>query len=260
MKFCIISPTSGLRQFATKSHTHLVLPQIHSKEYINFYQERGRAGDFLILDNGAYEGALTHNERLLERIELYKPDVVVCPDAMLHEGSTTVDLTKRFLDEYSGRVSFPGLEYMGVPSATGYNIFDFYEGCKKMLDDPRITWIGLGRFLYTHFGEKPEFRFTIAEIIKNIRPDIKIHALGMAAGSLLELDWLTKKDIISSCDSSAPVWRGWNGRLIDTPQASEYWAQEGSPVDFNAPLPSTDCVNKINYNIERVLQVCKALY
>lgn len=250
MEFCIISPSAGLENFASQSHTHLVLPQIRDKTYTNFYRSRRKQGDFLILDNGAYEGAFIHNARLAERMKLYEPQVVACPDALLQDWSITWEMTKRFLTQFHSRLEF-SCEFMGIPQALPMDINAWWKCAKRMLEDPRITWIGLPRCLYTHFGLHDELRSTIAQCIHDVRPDIKLHALGMADGSLTELEKLAAINVVESCDSSAPVWRGWQGRAIED---SHDWIKDGSAVDFSAALPEDTWY--IEHNLDKVLNIC----
>jgi hypothetical protein len=250
MKFCIISPVKGLERFATKSDIHLILPQVRSKEYTSFYQQRRSAGDTIILDNGAYEGFFPTPGRIHKCIEAYNPQIIVCPDSLLSDWEVTVKLTFDFLDRYYDS----NFEFMAVPQSLEGDIYHWWMCCRELLEDHRIEWIGLPRALYTHYGRHNDLRSTIARVIKDTRPDIKIHALGMAAGSLAELECLAKSQCVEACDSSAPVWRGWNGFDIEEYTA---WEQHGFPMDFKAEWDQHQRENLIISNLNKVLNICR---
>lgn len=133
---------------------------------------------------------------------------------------------------------------MYVPQANPREgtVEDIYHARKEwavslltMLNDTRvgdyIGWIGLPRCLTTHFqGWRP----TIAGLVREDRPHLKLHALGMANGSLDEVKAL-KEAGVYSIDSSAPVWRGWCGYSLTTPG----WDTNGKPCYFEAEDPDT---------------------
>jgi hypothetical protein len=251
MNFCIISPASGLEKYSIQSKVHLVLPQVRNRTYSSFYMKRRSKGDFIILDNGAYEEQLPTPARIQKCLEMYRPQVVVCPDSLLKKSSITIKLTKAFLDYYYDR--YPA-DYMGVPQSEAGDLYSWWRCCKELLEDERISWIGIPRSLATHYSDNyQDLRSTIANVIKDCRPDIKLHALGMADGSLEELRRLAMTEQVESCDSSAPVWRGWNGVRLDE---RIVWREEGTPVDFNAKVPSSRNHALINRNLKEVLKAC----
>jgi hypothetical protein len=235
---------------------HLVLPQVRNKKYIAFYQKRRKEGDILILDNGAYEGQVLSSLRFEERIKLYNPQIIVCPDAYLKPKEITLTLTEQFLDKFYPKFKHESV-FMGVPQAEPNDLDNWWECCKLMLEDKRLTWIALPRCLYTDFGQDITLRAQLAKKIYKLNPKVKIHALGMANGSLEELYVLAKCKKVSSCDSSAPVWRGWNLSAIDDILTCESWDKVGMPVDFNAQLHTTSEQSMIEYNLKKVLFICQ---
>jgi len=259
MEFCIISPADGLRKFASQSKYHLLLPQVRNIQYTKFYVKRREEGDFIILDNGAYEKQLVTPTRMLERIDKYKPHVVVLPDAYL-DSTITWKSTLGFLDRYYDDIHkvYPTTYFMGVPN--GSSLFEWYECAKKMVDDYRITWIAIPRNVATHLApDSSDIRAACAQVVKDMRPDINIHALGMANGSLEELYHIAKCGLVASCDSSAPVWRGWNGYYLNGAVDREVWDKKGTPVNFNAHRRYRYAVENdriIQYNLDLVLEIC----
>ena len=55
-QFCIITPISYL-DYAAWSQTHLVLAHLvdESEEYAEFYHQRSLFGEYIMMDNSAYE-------------------------------------------------------------------------------------------------------------------------------------------------------------------------------------------------------------
>lgn len=272
MEFCTITPTAGLEKWGTAlSRRHLVLAQqLYNKEYMAYYAARKQAGDFIILDNGAYENTRPlDNAAYFNYIKALAPDVAVLPDILMSPWRETTSASLRFLDEFA-----PWLEehsyrtqWMFVPQiqraidSPGVEPprEEFFKSLDTVVNDGRVgkyvTWVGLGRYLHTEFiNITPKFRRTIiARDVQHKYPHLKIHALGMAAGNLDELKTLHQVGI-NSIDSSAPVWRGWQGYQLDIPEDQEKWKAKGTVCDFSAQLDSS-MDEVISYNLE-VIRKC----
>jgi hypothetical protein len=215
MEFCIISPIAGLERYATLSRTHLLLPQLDKyPEYRKFYQERQRKGDFLILDNGAYEGQADWKQ-LVDCISIYKPDVVALPDYMCQDWHKTYFEAQRFLDSYYEE--FKWVQWMYIPQAQPGDIIGWTISLELMMRDLRVKWVGLARVLTYAITSDPMMRVNCARTINRMWPRIKLHALGMSKGSVEELNALRATARVNSIDSNAPVWRGWNAVKLGHP-------------------------------------------
>lgn len=265
MEFCNICPTSGLERWGTAlSKHHLVLAQmLYNKEYMAYYAGRKQAGDFIILDNGAYENTKPiDSAAYFNYIKALSPDVVVLPDILMSPWRETTRLALRFLDEFA-----PWLEdhnyrtqWMFVPQVNTKNSDHFRMAVDTVLNDGRVgkyvTWIGLGRYIETLFGEG--YRWSWAKELRERYP-INIHALGMAAGDLRELKKL-KENGVSSIDSSCATWRGWNGYYLDHYGQQAKWKTEGTPCDFGATLSGSAVSNiaVIEHNLEVIRNVISA--
>lgn len=213
MKFCVLSPIAGLERYATLSQTHLLLPQLDKlKGYRDFYVKQQQAGDFIILDNGAYEGQ-TDWKHLLDCIEIYHPNVCALPDYLLQDWKKTLHSSMEFLDRWYD--AYPDLAWMYIPQAEPRDLIGYVDSLYHALDDERVSWIGLARAMAYGITEDPFIRAKIAEGIRKRYPRIKLHALGMVKGNVDELNSL--KDLVHSIDSNAPVWRGWCGRKLTDP-------------------------------------------
>lgn len=269
MEFCIISPTTGLEKYAQLSKTHLVLAQyLYNVEYSKFYRTRRLAGDFIILDNGAYENTRPlDNFQYLNFIESLQPKVIVLPDILMSPWRETTAKSLQFLDTFAEAISrkSPKSEFMFVPQVqraansaenlAPYN--QWMKACATVLDDGRvghlIKWIGLGRYMHTEFinlpGNGPPRRVKLMKAVRDTwgHSHVKFHALGMAAGDIEELDALREAGC-NSIDSSAPVWRGWNGTSITSDPT--YWKAKGTPCNINAELPDESAHQLILSNLE----------
>lgn len=236
MKFCVISPIKGLERYAKQSRTHLILAQLlYNQEYRAFYTTRRQAGDFLILDNGTYE-----NTRPLDSAQLFNfcqamvPNVLVLPDILMSPWRKTTSATLHYLDQYADQPTMRDYptEYMFVPQTTKEDPGGWMKALHQVVNDGRqghrVTWVGLGRYLARKM-DKITMRIDLAKQVKQNYPHLKLHALGMADGSIEELKAL--RDVgVDSIDSSCAVWRGWNGFALADPE----WVEKGTNCDFYA--------------------------
>jgi hypothetical protein len=214
VEFCPISPVAGLERYCILSKTHLLLAQIRDPRYWEFYIKRREVGDFIILDNGAYEGELNRS-RLIECINLVKPHVVALPDRLGEDWKSSHHSSMNFLDCYDHE--FEDTLWMYIPQAEPGDIIGFVESLFRALDDPRISFIGLPRALTYSITNDVSMRVRMAEQIRKRNSRVQIHALGMVKGSVRELIQLAATNCVRSIDSNAPVWRGWCGYQLSAP-------------------------------------------
>lgn len=229
MEFCVIAPAAGLQRYATLSKSHLVLSHVKNALYREFYRQRAKEGDLIILDNGAYEGELNEQE-LLEAIAFYMPKVIVLPDILLGDSRLSLERSVEFHERWRDKLK---VEWMFVPQAKPNHIHEFTEILLEGIRRIKPKWVGLPRILATHLAlptNKNYIRADYCRLVKGFYPDINVHALGMAAGNIIDLDNLRDAGC-QSIDSSAPVWRGWNGFSLSDPS----WEVAGSALNFNAP-------------------------
>lgn len=248
MNFCIITPIAGLERYATLSKTHLLLAHLKQEEYWEFYKHRREAGDFIILDNGAYEGQMSPS-RLLDRIRYVRPNVVALPDHLCQHWHKTWHDAQQFLDSYFYEIE--NVEWLYIPQSEPGDIIGFIESLMRALDDERIKWIGLPRALAYAITQDPFMRVRMAEQIHKRSSRVKLHAFGMVKGSVEELDLLRSTHCVTSIDSNAPVWRGWCGYSLRNGRWDEH------PVDYNAEPALTYDTNEF-VNDELILDNLEA--
>ncbi len=84
IKLGIICSAPHLGDFAVQSNFHLILPHLFTRpDYLNFYVERVKAGDFVVQDNSIFE--LEHSlsgEELLEYAHKYNFSEMVAPEVL----------------------------------------------------------------------------------------------------------------------------------------------------------------------------------
>lgn len=256
MEFCTITPIEGMQRWGTAlSNRHLILAQmLYNEKYAHYYTTRRLSGDFIILDNGAYE--LTNPidaPAFMNMVKNIHPQVAVLPDILGSPWKKTTAASLNFLDEYGDYIERLGYktEWMFVPQIHGGKIEEIYKAVDTVLNDGRqghrVTWIGLGRYLATKWGS----RTVVAVFLKKMYPEIRLHALGMANGNLSEMKHL--RDIgVESIDSSAPVWRGWLGMDLTSESDCNYWQEHGKPCNFHADAPQENNTKLIESNLEAI--------
>ena len=235
----------------------VLAPQyVKDPKYANFYLKRREEGDFLFLDNGAYEGEYSQRNFVAALFGL-QPNVACLPDVIMN-GRTSRELSSKFLLEYGH--SFPATKWMYIPQ--GIDMVDycesisFFEALRSRFADLILEWIGITRFLRTHVLKVDHIRVDAAEWIHGRWPDVHIHAMGMAAGDVGELEVLRSQGFVESVDSSAPIWRGWNGYYLSEPGDELVWNSKGPDVQFDSPLQPSR-IDGINCNLEACLGACK---
>lgn len=216
MKLGIICPINWLEGFAVQGIYHLVLPNIfkESKEYRDFYIKQAKIGDFITLDNGAYElGYPIDPDELLEIAEDLNTDEIVAPDVILNY-EKTIELTEKFLekvrDKFSGKIG---------AVAQGSNFEEIKKCYLRFLDDERIDTMMLPfdvRFEVPNalksFSFTKQRAFNRVSLVNHLLPLRKskpIHLLGLSDG--VELKYQGAHPEIRSNDSSSAFVHGKEG-------------------------------------------------
>lgn len=135
-------PPKGYFNTARRSDIHLVLAQIqdHSYEDVNASLPKD---DYIIVDNGAAEGAMVSDLTLVRQARYYRADEVVIPD-VLRDASATVERCKHFMERYAPRI--PDANLMGVVQSTG-TVAEVIQCLKAFEKFDRITTVGIPRHM-----------------------------------------------------------------------------------------------------------------
>lgn len=210
MKVAIIPPTKYLTPFASFANNsyHMALAQrvLSDEEYKNYYKSKSRAGDFVILDNGACElGKSIKLSDLVTAAKTIEAKEIVLPDK-LRDGVKTIKMVRSFFDQFDCH----DFELMAV--VQGKNKEEWLKCLNVYLSMDKVNVIGISS-TDAIFNEK-EFRFSRIKTIdwlvhqKLLPADKKVHLLGLNNSGHIELEKLSKYSFIEGVDTSAPVVHG----------------------------------------------------
>ncbi len=207
MKFASIPPIAYLDNYSTKYHLALAHLCLESEIYRNFYWQRRKRGEFVILDNGCAEkGSSISSEQLVMLAFDIRPNVLVCPD-VLRDTDATLTATNRFLDRYAARLKALNIDLMAVPQGT--NAIDWDRSFIWFNADPTISWLGISKYVV---GAFPTRLAALRLIDGRVRK--KCHLLGMVDDPLAVVDE-RKFRFVKSTDSAIPVKMGMQGLTLD---------------------------------------------
>lgn len=159
MRAALVSPTGLLNYVQPFSDYHLILTHkvIFERRYQEFYRTRSKAGDFIILDNGAVEkgGRSVPLKDIVLAAILTKPSVVVLPDYLFDSDKT--------LDELENALRSPQMRFLRrvLPDVQlcavvqGVDPDDWME-CFSILNDPKngIDALGIPKITGQIFGHR----------------------------------------------------------------------------------------------------------
>lgn len=197
-----------------------------------------RRGYFVMLDNGAPEGQLQDNVKLMEAYDLVQPDELVLPDIL--EGiEATMKATTAFINEYGDRV--PPRKRMVVPQG---ETFEEWEKCLDwMVQEVDFATIGVPK----HMEEKEGGRVACLQAIerKELHLYKHVHMLGCFQDPVKEV-----RHAIAAC----PWIRG-----IDTAAPFAY-AQDDLDIQVGYHVSyewgGAFDEESASYNIDKLLKAC----
>jgi hypothetical protein len=182
MKLCNIVPVQWLKKIDLYTNIHLILAQevLKSSFYGDFYRRRCIDGDFIIVDNGAFEKETVSAEQIIEvahkvfvpgkgTVEVVAPEIMGNPRA-------SMDLLDRFITMLDQcYISYFRLMVV-VQGKTTDEAIEFFRNAKLYIKYAKvpITW-GVPKYL-------DENRPSIVRMILEETTD-PIHLLGLAGAS-----------------------------------------------------------------------------
>ncbi len=206
MRCALVSPTTLLSQVQPFSDYHLTLAHkiIHSRYYCDHYRQRSKAGDHIILDNGAVEkgGKSVPLKSVVLAAVLTKPSVVVLPDYLFD--------SVRTLDELENSLRSPQLRFLRrvLPSVKlcavvqGVDRDDWLE-CFDILNNPKngIDHLGIPKITGQLFGHR---WVALGEIRKRVKKPC--HLLGVWwKDTLDDVQRETKFSFVEGVDTPKPI-------------------------------------------------------
>jgi hypothetical protein len=201
-----------LEEFAGASKYHLILAHVceQSPEYTKFYRRKAAEGDYVILDNGAYElGESVQLDLLKKYAEIIHPSVVVLPDVRGDAGRT-LERTVEGIHALRGG----SWTLMGVPQAPLHEPGTYLWCLQQMYNLEGVGAIGI-------YPETEAFsskgRAGLAEAMETlglIRAGYTYHMLGMNPNPVT-LKALTKFPWIMGTDSVKPIAYGLYGVALE---------------------------------------------
>lgn len=246
MHYACIAPTAYLEQYAGRGHFQLCLAQVAMRDagYFEWYRKRRELGDFVILDNGAYEGELVGARELIRVSEELQPNVLTIPDK-INDADESQRLYDDFMREANGVKQFGWPAFMRVLQHESRDMDDWQE----LIDNIHDNWVALPRVL-------KEFRVEVAGYLNATKRSYQnVHAFGWT-GNLNEVRQLAKLGV-TSIDTSAPVWRGMHGVKLQDYVDGE-WEHAGPKLDPSYPDIFPEDQPLIDSNLAAMQRACVA--
>lgn len=260
IKYGYIAPINYQHLIPKDADFHLILAHLlDNKEYVDFYKEKIKRGDTVILDNSAFEfkRALSANEifGFIERSGI-EPTYVVAPDYPYKDWKITWESTVAFIEE----VQQKGAPYkiMAVPQSVEGDWTGWLNCYTKMANHPSIAVIGMSIIgipnAFCKLTGTDDIAFNRIYATNYLletglaATDKWHHYLGLGGGPR-EILIQRQLGLMDSNDSSSPIWHGYLGIDLDT---SIWGLKDGkSPieVDFHAPYEMGK-VGTIQMNID----------
>lgn len=260
-QFCFITPIEYL-QFATASTTHLVLAHLidGNEKYATFYKNLASVGDYIIMDNSAYELKEPYSpDKLLELAGKCGARAIVLPDYPFQPSKVTIDAAEKFAPLFKDA----GYDTFFVPQSKKGELDDWLEGYKFASTNPSIDIIGMSILGIPNAlpNIDPAFsRVVMTQILLErdwFNEEKHHHYLGLNAGPKLEIPSLLRMHALDTIDSSGPVWAGITGHRY-TPDADSYQtvSKIKMPVDFHLPLTKDEAtLERISHNVKMTTEL-----
>ena len=212
MKVANIIPIPLLKKYGNLTDYHLVLSYLirENTEYAEFYKQRAKKGDYIIIDTSVIElgKPLTIQEQLplAERIGASE---VMCADYPMDKDKT-LEATANDLSKIPK--NFP---YKILAVAQGRNFAELVECYTELKKFDKINTIGLS-FTMSVFWKKPVSRFVFTDYLvkSNLLDKTKEHHLLGLGSDLSEVCLQSKFKWIRGVDSRAAVIQGLDNKYV----------------------------------------------
>ena len=262
-RFCFITPIS-LLDYAAWSTSHLVLAHLidTNPEYVKFYQLRKQFGDFIMMDNSAYELKTPFSpDKLIDLGHDCGADAIVLPDYPFKHSSVTKTAAEEFIPKFKNA----GFKTFFVPQSKEGDLEDWIDCYKWAADNPDIDIIGMSilgipnalSMCHPSYARVVMVQILIERDLFNFNKHH--HYLGLNSGPGLEIPSLLRMKALNTIDSSGPVWSAILGHKYSTDADSyQHVSKLTMPVDFNIPaIKNKETHSRIVHNIQLTLDLFK---
>lgn len=262
MKHTFIAPINYLHLIPENENFHLTLAHLFENQvYSDFYKQKKERGDFILMDNSAFEykEALSKEFLLsiLEKIP-FIPDVVVLPDYPFQDYQKTVDSAYESIEFF--KQNYSPIKFMYVPQSLKGDLQGWLSGYKEASYMKDVSFIGLSilnipmAFCKETGTEDISFNriYAMAYLQSNnlILKDKNYHCLGLGS-NIRELKIMQQYSFIYSNDSSSAIWHGINGISYDDSSTGLFLGKIKKEVDFLYPY-NTNRLDNIKFNINYI--------
>lgn len=237
-QFCFITPTCLLEQYASQSSKHLCLAHLVDKDevYAAFYNKMRMRGDYIIMDNSAFELEVPYSaDKLLGLAEKCGANAIVLPDYPFRESIYTINMALKWGEIFKNK----GFETVFVPQSLTGHITDWLRAYDFASTSPVVDIIGMSILGVPNAIpniDRSFARVVMTALLQNQQrfSTKRHHYLGLNSGPGLELPSLIKMGALWSCDSSNPVWMAMLGHEYTTNTDSYLPVKKCTfPVDFD---------------------------
>lgn len=184
MKVALIRPVAHLRDIGDScSNYHMVMAQdiLENEDYRTYYQERQKAGDTLILDNGAAEKITLTLDQLSEAVDLLSPTYLTLPD-LIQGGKKSVEHSFKALRILMQRhdCKFLGIPHIDPDEGSIGRIDIWLDGVDAFNRSDDIAAIGITKYVVQMHHPVPSTRFFFLEALRKKRIHKPIHLYGLS--------------------------------------------------------------------------------
>lgn len=214
-KVAHIVPVSHLEDTVNNQY-HMCLAHLveENDEYAAHFAKMAVEGKFVLMDNGAAEGAQLKPEALFEMYEEIEPTEIVLPDT-LYEPASTIQKSRAFLQMMQDR----GIEYRTMAVPQGRTLEEWAACARIFVKDTRVSAIGVSKFL--NIATKDRYvRFKACEILGNLMREydrmdsLEVHLLGCDEGPLIVKMCQEAYPFVRGCDSAFAYLQAQAGKRM----------------------------------------------
>jgi hypothetical protein len=260
--FCFIAPTEYLNNAASHSSTHLVLAHLVDNDpiYTKWYRDAFALGDFIMMDNSAYELKEPYSpDRLVDLANECGANAIVLPDYPFESGYVTIEAAKKYIPIFKNA----GFKTFFVPQSKKGDIIDWIRTYEWAVNNDDIDIIGMSILGIPNALPNIDPAFARVVMTQLLQSEQKFangkhhHYLGLNAGPGLEIPSLLRMGALDSIDSSGPVWAGILGHEYSTNTDSlQAVSKIKLPVDFACPYSKdVKTIERIQSNILKTLNL-----